>query len=439
MGTRLRSVVADRPKVLAPVAGRPFLSYLLDQIATTGIRRVVLSTGYMAEQFETAIGGSYRGLEIIYAQEMSPLGTGGAIKFAGGFANADQLLVVNGDSYCDANLSAYADWHLAGGHDVSLLLAKVNDTSRYGTVEFETDGRITAFLEKQPEHKPGYINAGVYLLRRTMLDEIPDGASSIERDVFPVWLKTSSIMAWVTDAAFIDIGIPSDYERSHEFMVRVQNEPPLPLGEGWGEGEPAHQNAPSPCPLPEGEGFHRTPLTVFVDRDGTINREVHHLSDPDQLELLPGAADGLRALCQAGCQLIIVSNQSPIGRGMFTEARLLEINARLTAMLSAEGVDIAAWYWCPHAPWDGCNCRKPAPGMLLRACDELGVILEESWVIGDRLSDLQAGRHVGARTILVATGYGESEYALPDRAASADYFVPTLREAADVILSTETK
>jgi NDP-sugar pyrophosphorylase family protein len=113
MGTRLRSVVADRPKVLAPVAGRPFLTYLLDQIATTGIRRVVLSTGYLAEQFETAIGGSYRELEVVYAQEKSPLGTGGAIKFAGGFADADQLLVVNGDSYCDANLSEYIDWHVA--------------------------------------------------------------------------------------------------------------------------------------------------------------------------------------------------------------------------------------------------------------------------------------------------------------------------------------
>ena len=144
-----------------------------------------------------------------------------------------------------------------------------------------------------------------------------------------------------------------------------------------------------------------------MDRDGTINREVHHLSDPDQLELLPGAAEGLRELCEAGCKLVVVSNQSPIGRGMFTEARLLEINGRLSEMLAAEGVKIGGWYWCPHAPWEGCECRKPAPGMFLRARDEMGVILEKSWIVGDRLSDLQAGRQVGARAILVATGYGE--------------------------------
>jgi histidinol-phosphate phosphatase family protein len=179
---------------------------------------------------------------------------------------------------------------------------------------------------------------------------------------------------------------------------------------------------------------NQTPPTVFLDRDGTINREVHHLSDPNQLELLDGAAEGLRKLCQAGCTLVVVSNQSPIGRGMFTEARLLEINGRLSEMLAAEGVTIGGWYWCPHAPWEGCECRKPAPGLFLRARDEMGVILEESWVVGDRLGDLRAGRQVGARTILVATGYGQSEHALPEHTACVDYFVPTLREAADVIL-----
>jgi histidinol-phosphate phosphatase family protein len=177
-----------------------------------------------------------------------------------------------------------------------------------------------------------------------------------------------------------------------------------------------------------------TSPAVFVDRDGTINREVHHLSDPDELELLPGAAVGLRALHTAGCPLIVVSNQSPIGRGMFTEDRLQEINGRLAEMLAETGVEIAGWYWCPHAPWEGCSCRKPAPGLFFKAHDELGVILETSWVIGDRLSDLKAGRQVGSRTILVATGYGQGEHALPERPEFADYFVPTLREAAVVIL-----
>lgn len=180
----------------------------------------------------------------------------------------------------------------------------------------------------------------------------------------------------------------------------------------------------------------QTMPAVFVDRDGTINRDVHHLSNPDQLELLPGAAEGLRALYDAGCPLVVVSNQSPIGRGMFTEERLREIHSRLAEMLAAEGVRISGWYWCPHAPWESCTCRKPAPGMLIKARDEMGVILESSWIIGDRLSDLRAGRHVGARTILVATGYGQEESLLPECPKLAEFFVPTLREAAKEILGS---
>ncbi len=195
-----------------------------------------------------------------------------------------------------------------------------------------------------------------------------------------------------------------------------------------------NNEAPSPCPLPAGEGSKSAAPTVFLDRDGTINCEVHYLSDPDQLELLPGVAEGLRRLCEAGCTLVVVSNQSPIGRGIFTEDRLREINARLAEMLAAEGVTISGWYWCPHTPEEGCDCRKPAPGMFLRARDELGVILEKSWIVGDRLGDLKAGKQVGARAVLVATGYGQGEHALPESEGCVDYFVPTLREAADVIL-----
>ncbi len=178
----------------------------------------------------------------------------------------------------------------------------------------------------------------------------------------------------------------------------------------------------------------QTPPVVFLDRDGTINREVHHLSDPDQLELLPGAAEGLRTLCCAGCPLVVVSNQSPIGRGLFTEDRLREINGRLSEMLAAEGVQIERWYWCPHAPWEGCACRKPAPGLFLKA---QGIGCYTGNFVGRRRPALRSERRPEscARTILVATGYGQGEYDLPERSVCVDYFVPTLREAADVILS----
>jgi NDP-sugar pyrophosphorylase family protein len=221
MGTRLKSVVADRPKVLADVAGRPFLTYLLDQLRGAGIRRVVLSTGHLAEQFASTIGDGYRGLTVIYAEEQTPLGTGGAVKFAGGFASTEHLLVMNGDSYFDVDLGAYLGWHLREGNDASLLLVRVPDASRYGAVQLGDDERVTAFLEKQPDLGAGLINAGVYVLRRDMLGHIPEGKCSIERDVFPRWIERFQVKGFAADGEFLDIGVPEDYQRSHEFIERV--------------------------------------------------------------------------------------------------------------------------------------------------------------------------------------------------------------------------
>lgn len=220
-GTRLRSVVADRPKVLAPVAGRPFLTHLLDQVRLAGATRAVLSTGYLAEQFAEAIGRQYQGLPIAYAHEESPLGTGGAIRFAGQSAQSEQLLVMNGDSYCNASLGSYMRWHQQQGNDASLLLAAMPDASRYGAIQLTDDGRVTAFLEKREGLGPGLINAGVYALRREMLERIPEGPCSLERDVMPRWIDQFRVGGLATEGEFIDIGVPDDYHRSQALMERL--------------------------------------------------------------------------------------------------------------------------------------------------------------------------------------------------------------------------
>lgn len=175
--------------------------------------------------------------------------------------------------------------------------------------------------------------------------------------------------------------------------------------------------------------------TVLLDRDGTINREVHYLRDPDDLALLPGVADGLKRLQGRGCRLVVVTNQSAIGRGLLDETRLGEIHARLGSMLLRHDIHIAGWYWCPHLPTDDCRCRKPRPGMLQRARDELDFDARQAWMVGDRLTDVEAGRRAGAKTILVSTGYGQGEYQLPESKSLVDYYVPSLSDAADVICS----
>jgi NDP-sugar pyrophosphorylase family protein len=221
LGTRLRAVVPDAPKVLAPAGGRPMLAHLLDQLADAGFTRVVLGTGYMGEKVEAAFGRGFRGMELVYSRESEPLGTGGALRFAAPHFRADHVLVMNGDSYVAADLPAFVSWHRAHRADVSILLAEVPDPGRYGAVETGADGRITAFREKDPGLKgPAWINAGVYVIRRAAVDRIPVGRQiSLEREVLAG--KQLALYGYAGGSAFLDIGLPESLSRAEQFFAAV--------------------------------------------------------------------------------------------------------------------------------------------------------------------------------------------------------------------------
>jgi D-glycero-D-manno-heptose 1,7-bisphosphate phosphatase len=170
---------------------------------------------------------------------------------------------------------------------------------------------------------------------------------------------------------------------------------------------------------------------VVLDRDGTIIVERNYLASADQVELIPGAAAGLRKLGSLGLKLVVITNQSAIGRGFLDIDGLALIHHRMEQLLAAEGVNLAGIYFCPHLPEDGCRCRKPLPGLLESAAGELGFEPKESFVIGDKTCDVELGRGVGATTFLVRTGYGAD---LADAGTcSADYVVDDLAEAAQTI------
>ena len=148
LGTRLRSAVSDRPKVLAEVSGKPFLSYLLEQLSSAGFRRVVISTGYMAETIREAFGNIFGQLEILYSEEAEPLGSGGALRLALGRSTSETVLVMNGDSFIDADLAAYVNWFFEQERDGAMLLTAVAETGRFGRVNIDGDKRIASFEEK---------------------------------------------------------------------------------------------------------------------------------------------------------------------------------------------------------------------------------------------------------------------------------------------------
>jgi D-glycero-alpha-D-manno-heptose 1-phosphate guanylyltransferase len=215
LGTRLRAAIDDRPKVLADVAGRPFLAYVLDHLADQGVRRVVLCTGYLGEQVEAAFGTRYRGLTLAYSREPAPLGTGGALRLALPKLSTDDVLVMNGDSLCTAPLSPMLSAHRRRRAQATLLLTRVDDAERYGTVLLDDEGR------EKGTTGPGLVSSGVYLLRRDLLAGVPTGRSiSIERELFPSWIGPN-MYGYVCEQPFVDIGLPSSLTQARQTAETV--------------------------------------------------------------------------------------------------------------------------------------------------------------------------------------------------------------------------
>src|SRR5918999_1621312 len=178
--------------------------------------------------------------------------------------------------------------------------------------------------------------------------------------------------------------------------------------------------------------------TVFLDRDGTINEEVSYLGHPDLLCLIPGAAEAIRLLNEADCLAIVVSNQSGVGRGYFSTATVEAIHQQLAKQLAIHGAYVDAIYYCPHHPSEGCNCRKPKTGMLVRAARDYGIDMHRAFVVGDKVSDLDAGRQVGCKTVLVLTGYGEqARETSKNPSFQPDYISTDLYDAVKWILAEE--
>ncbi|MGH7893962.1 MAG: nucleotidyltransferase family protein [Candidatus Binatia bacterium] len=217
-GTRLQTVVADRPKVLADVQGRPFLTYVLDPLSAAGGGTIVLCTGHLGEQVQETLGPAYGTRPLTYAQEPHPLGTGGALRAVLPQLHSDPVLVLNGDSYCPADLGALWAWHAARGEaSGTLLLTHVDDTRRYGQVAVDADGCIERFVEKGTRGGPGWINAGIYVLSRRLLTAIPAGrAVSLEREVFPAWVGRG-LHGLSGPDRFLDIGTPLSYQAAQQF------------------------------------------------------------------------------------------------------------------------------------------------------------------------------------------------------------------------------
>lgn len=213
LGTRLRGVVDDVPKPLAPVAGRPFLAWLLDALANHGVRRVVLATGYLGGQIEEILGTVWCGMELAYSREREPLGTGGALMLASRAIAGDAFLVTNGDTWLALDYAAFARTADAVGARLGVALASVPNVARYGAAELRGD-IVTGFKEKGSSCA-GFVNAGVYWVHRSLLEEYSRAkAFSFESDLLMPAVAREPVIGYTHTRGFIDIGVPEDFRRA---------------------------------------------------------------------------------------------------------------------------------------------------------------------------------------------------------------------------------
>ena len=404
LGERLRHVVSDTQKVMAPIAGKPFLRWLLNGLTAQGARRFVLAVGYKSEQIEACFGNSYNGAAIVYSREETPLGTGGAIRQALALCETEDAVVVNGDTYFDVDLNALLKAHRERQAALTLSLKPMTGFDRYGTVSTDETGRVTGFHEKKPVRE-GLINGGVYAIRKDTYKEMPEGKFSFEREILePLALATFGM---ASDGYFIDIGIPGDY-------FRAQTEIPLRCGQ---------------TVFP----------AAFLDRDGVINKEKRHLWKIEDFEFIDGAPRAIAKLRERGYLIVVVTNQAGVAKGFYTEDDIAALHGYMKEQLK-DTAYIDAVYYCPYHPRGQVEAyrrdsrdRKPGPGMIERAVADFAakgitVDLPRSIIVGDTEKDIETGINAGIGTkILVRSGH-----AIPDETASrADAIVDSLAEAAD--------
>ncbi|MGB8540698.1 MAG: nucleotidyltransferase family protein [Candidatus Acidiferrales bacterium] len=214
-GTRLQSVLPSIPKPLARVGNLPFLQLLILQLRSQGIQRIVLCTGHLADQIEEEFGDGHKwGVAIDYSRELKPLGTAGAVKLAERhLQDVSDFLVMNGDSFLELDFREFIRFHRECGGLISMAVRRVQDAARYGSVQLDANHRVLGFSEKTSNSVPGTVNGGVYVFNRSILKQIPEGPSSLEKDIFPQALE-HGVYAFDQQGMFIDIGTPEDYARA---------------------------------------------------------------------------------------------------------------------------------------------------------------------------------------------------------------------------------
>ena len=371
LGTRLRHLVPDLPKALAPVAGHPFLHYLMTYLLEQNVDHFIFSIGYKKEAIIGFIQNNFQHLKCSFVEEDSPLGTGGAIKSALKYTSEDLVFVLNADTYFPISLNYFESECRRNKFQISIASKLMEKPYRYGTLDVDHYQRVLQFKEKA-EISSGFINAGVYALRTNLFEEekMPE-VFSFEKDVLEKKLDLFSIGSSKFEEFFIDIGIEEDFIRAQSLFTNMDIN-------------------------------SKNKRALFLDRDGVINTLIpnDYVKTWSEFKFCDDVFLHLADFTKRFDFVFVITNQQCIGKKIITSDTLDRIHDMMLIELKSVGVILNKIYYCPHVTAENCDCRKPKTGMLKQAVVDFGPFdIQNSVFIGDSDSDIQAAKEFGLISI----------------------------------------
>ena len=401
-GTRISELFPDIPKPLIPIGNIPVLEREIILLRDQGIKDIILTIGYMAEKIKEYFGdGEKLGVHISYFVEDKPLGNAGALFF---LDLKEDFLLFNADSLFDVDFNRMVEFHKKHGGLVTLFTHPNAHPYDSGLIIADKKGEVERWLakeDKRPEFYKNRVNAGLHVISPKVLEmsginkqdigkEI-DGKIvkvDLDRQILKPLCGTGKMFCYDSPEYVKDMGTP---ERYHSVC------------DDFEKG------------VVQAKNLKNKQKAVFLDRDGTINKYVGFLRKTEEFELLPDAAEAIKRINNSGYLAVVVTNQPVVARGEVTWNGLGEIHNKMETLLGQAGAYLDAIYLCPHHPNKGyegevpelkidCDCRKPKPGMLLKAAEDLNIDLSQSYMIGDSDSDVEAGNAAGCKSIKIEDG-----------------------------------